>query len=215
MDFSFLLAGAAFAGTAHTIIGPDHYLPIVAMARSRQWSFKKTMGATLILGLGHTMSAILIAVLAIQFGLKATGLIGIESARGQMAGWILLISGLLYMLWTFRKSARRIEKKEKLTQPNQTSKGLLFWTLLVVFVIGPCEPLIPILFLSSANITAGHIAILAGTFTLTTLLTMGLAVGILHVGIDKIKINLTPKIAHALVGATISFCGVAILFLGL
>ncbi len=52
-----ILAGtAASIGFFHTILGPDHYLPFIVLAKSRQWSSLKTAIITLLCGIGHILS---------------------------------------------------------------------------------------------------------------------------------------------------------------
>jgi len=59
----FLLIGAVLAvGVLHTMV-PDHWLPIVLMARQRKWSTRETALAALQAGTGHVVSTLLIAVL--------------------------------------------------------------------------------------------------------------------------------------------------------
>ena len=41
-----LLSTAAILGIVHTILGPDHYVPFVAMGRARGWSLGRTLGIT-------------------------------------------------------------------------------------------------------------------------------------------------------------------------
>ena len=42
IDESMIIAGsAASIGFVHTILGPDHYLPLVAMAKTNGWSANK------------------------------------------------------------------------------------------------------------------------------------------------------------------------------
>ena len=58
-----LLIGAVLAvGVFHTMV-PDHWLPIVLMARQGKWSTQKTALAALQAGTGHVVSTLLIAVL--------------------------------------------------------------------------------------------------------------------------------------------------------
>jgi ABC-type nickel/cobalt efflux system permease component RcnA len=58
-----LLIGAVLAvGVFHTMV-PDHWLPIVLMARQRKWSTQRTALAALQAGTGHVVSTLLIAVL--------------------------------------------------------------------------------------------------------------------------------------------------------
>ena len=63
-----LIATAASIGFFHTILGPDHYLPFIVMSRSGKWSVKKTMLVTLLCGLGHVLSSILLGVAGIALG---------------------------------------------------------------------------------------------------------------------------------------------------
>ena len=53
---------AFLTAVIHTITGPDHYLPFIAIAKSRDFSLKKTLLWTFICGLGHIGSALLIAL---------------------------------------------------------------------------------------------------------------------------------------------------------
>jgi len=41
VELILILGSAAFIGFIHTLLGPDHYVPFVALARSRNWSIKK------------------------------------------------------------------------------------------------------------------------------------------------------------------------------
>jgi len=59
-SFALILAVAA-VGVFHTI-GPDHWMPIVALARSRGWSRGRTARAAAIAGIGHTLSTLAIGV---------------------------------------------------------------------------------------------------------------------------------------------------------
>jgi hypothetical protein len=39
-----VLAGtAATIGFVHTVLGPDHYIPFIAMSRARRWTLSKTL----------------------------------------------------------------------------------------------------------------------------------------------------------------------------
>ena len=48
-----LVATAASIGFIHTLLGPDHYLPFIVMAKVRGWSRSKALGVTSLCGLGH------------------------------------------------------------------------------------------------------------------------------------------------------------------
>ena len=52
-----LIGAAASIGFLHTIMGPDHYVPFIAMSRARGWSLLKTMLVTTACGLGHVIGS--------------------------------------------------------------------------------------------------------------------------------------------------------------
>ena len=60
--FSGLGAGLGFV---HTILGPDHYIPFVFMSKARQWKLQKTISITLLCGVGHVLSSILLGFIGI------------------------------------------------------------------------------------------------------------------------------------------------------
>ena len=52
-ELSLLTLTAAWLAFLHTVAGPDHYVPFIAMSRLGRWSMLKTTWITLLCGLGH------------------------------------------------------------------------------------------------------------------------------------------------------------------
>src|SRR5690554_7070645 len=82
-----LMLTAASLGTVHTLLGPDHYLPFVAMAKPRGWPTPRTIGFTLECGLAHVPSPTALAALAIPLGSDLAQLEAIEAPRGAWPAW--------------------------------------------------------------------------------------------------------------------------------
>lgn len=101
-----LYATAASVGFVHTVLGPDHYVPFVAMARAGEWSRRKTVVITLLCGLGHVLSSAVLGLIGIAFGVALFKLEWIERFRGDLAGWLLIAFGLVYFLWGVRRAIR-------------------------------------------------------------------------------------------------------------
>lgn len=92
-------AAAASIAVVHTLAGPDHYVPFIALARAHHWSHRKLALITALCGLGHVGSSILFGVLAALLGLAVTSMDAIQGQAGALAGWGLVIMGGLYALW--------------------------------------------------------------------------------------------------------------------
>ena len=90
----------------HTLLGPDHYVPFIAMAHAGRWSVNRTVLITLLCGLGHVLSSVALGFVGVAFGVTVLRLESIESFRGDVAGWLLVAFGLLYFLWGLRRAIR-------------------------------------------------------------------------------------------------------------
>ena len=101
-----LLGTAAFLGFFHTVTGPDHYVPFIAMSKVGRWSFPKTIAITLACGVGHVLSSVLLGFLGIAASLALARLEWFEGVRGDLAAWLLLGFGLAYMVWGIRRAIR-------------------------------------------------------------------------------------------------------------
>ncbi|MEE4174784.1 MAG: hypothetical protein V2I57_11075 [Xanthomonadales bacterium] len=106
-ELMLLIGAAASIAFVHTLMGPDHYLPFVAMARARGWSLARTLRITLWCGLGHLVGSIALGLLGIAFGAQLARLEWIEAVRGETAAWLLVGFGLAYMAWGLRRAWRK------------------------------------------------------------------------------------------------------------
>ena len=234
-ELIFLTLTAASIGFFHTLLGPDHYLPFIVIARARKWSRTKTVWLTFLCGLGHVGSSVLIGMIGVAFGVVVTKLEIVESFRGNIAAWALIAFGLIYFLWGLRTALRNKPHKHVHTHNDGSTHfhrhvhsndhihvhekkdalRLTPWILFTVFVLGPCEPLIPLLMYPAAKSSVFGLLLVTGVFSIVTIATMiSIVVGV-SFGVNILPIKKAERYAHALAGATICFCGIAIQFLGL
>ncbi len=67
-----------------------------------------------------------------------------EGKRANIARWLMIGFGVAYAVWGLKAAHRH--RSERLHGSSVTT-----WALIVVFVLGPCEPLIPLIFLASGG----------------------------------------------------------------
>ena len=225
-----LTVTAATLGFGHTILGPDHYLPFIAISKARNWSNTKTIIITIICGIGHILSSVILGILGIFFGVMVSKLEGYESFRGNIAGWLLIAFGLAYTIWGLKIAWRNkphthfhshADGKDHLHEHDhhgnhthlhtkKTYKELTPWILFTIFIFGPCEPLIPILMYPAAQKSITGIILVTTTFALTTILTMTCIVMFATFGLKPLQFKSIERFGNALAGMTILLCGVAI-----
>ena len=222
-------------GFFHTLLGPDHYLPFIVMARARRWSLLKTGWITFLCGIGHIMSSVLLGIIGAALGIAVTRLEILESFRGNLAAWALIAFGLVYFIWGLRQAIRNrphahlhdhidegdhvhthVHNKEHLHIHNkEKSADLTPWVLFTIFIFGPCEPLIPILMYPAAKKSIFGLIWVTGIFAVVTIATMLGVVIISTFGINLLPMKKLERYTHAIAGGTIFICGLAIQFLGI
>ena len=87
--------------------------------------------------------------------------------------------------------------------------------LFTIFILGPCEPLIPILMYPAAKNSIPGLLLVTGVFGSVTILTMLTIVIVSSWGLSFVRLGKLERYAHAIAGATICLSGLAIQFLGL
>ena len=226
-QIQILCITAASLGFIHTVLGPDHYLPFVMMAKSGKWSLFKTTTITILCGIGHVLSSVVLGFLGIALGIAVTSLESVESLRGEIAAWALIAFGLVYFVWGMRRAAKKNGghghihlggKKYHLHSHEGEPEGktnMTPWILFVVFVLGPCEPLIPLLMYPAAKSDIGGVFLVALVFGSITIATMTTIVLLLRAGLLALPLKPLERYIHAIAGAVILMCGISIRFLGL
>ena len=218
MTLSALWLTAFLTAVVHTIAGPDHYLPFIAIAKSRGYSLKKTLLWTFVCGVGHIGSALLIALVFVYLShlLTETQFAWIEDNRSDIAAYALIGLGAAYLLWALRhrwlhhsgKAHHHGHIMHGGTENN--GKNITLWVVFIIFVLGPCEALLPIL---TASSVMGVSAVISSTliFSAATIVTMLAAVSLGYLGISALRFKKLEAYAHELAGATVLACGLAIL----
>lgn len=232
---TLLLAGTAVTiGFIHTLVGPDHYLPFIVMGEARGWNIRKTMFITFLCGLGHVLSSVIVGLIGIAAGLSISKLEFFESFRGNMAAWLLIAFGLVYMLISIRSLYRRKKHSHGHMHPDGTAhehdhdhlsghshvhvtdrKNMTPWILFLIFVLGPCEPLIPILMYPAAESNISGVILVSLLFSVVTIATMMAIVLAFRLGLSRINMKPLERYVNVIAGATIVVSGLAIQLLGL
>lgn len=234
-EITILTITAASIGFFHTLMGPDHYLPFIVMGRARRWSLAKTASITAICGVGHIAGSILLGMIGIAIGIGVTRLEALESVRGNLAAWLLIAFGLVYFAWGLRRAIKNRphehphlhacgrehshehthESDHAHAHEEEGKRNITPWVLFTIFVLGPCEPLIPLLMYPAAKSSLSGVVLVAGVFGLVTVATMMSIVIVSTLGIERLPMKRIERYSHALAGATICLSGLAIQFLGL
>jgi nickel/cobalt transporter (NicO) family protein len=230
---AFLCGTAASIALVHTAVGVDHTLPLVALARAGAWSRRKLWLVTLGVGVAHVGSSVLLGIAGIGLGAALSALAHVEAARGTLSAWLLVAFGLTYAVWGFIKQRRgrahahvhvhadgtvhshgHTHEAEHL-HPHAHKDLVTFWGLFLIFGLGPCEPLIPLLIVPAHElgwVAAALVALVFAAVTIGTMLvlvTLGVSAvaRVPHVGLERH--------AESLAGLAVAVSGLLVLYAGI
>lgn len=220
---TLLLGAAASLAIVHTLLGIDHSLPFVALGRARGWTLRRTLVVTTVCGAGHVVSSVVIGAFGVGLGIATDRLLWIESARGELAAGLLIGFGLTYAAWSVWRRVRRLDGGHRHAAGDRMTPGALF----VVFLLGPCEPLIPLMVVPGIAgdwMTAGAVVAVFGLLTIAVMLAAvsagycgarwaarGLGPGApVRAGLDVLR-----RHADVAAGLMVAGTGAAVLLLGI
>ena len=203
----FLLLSSLTIGALHSL-APDHWIPFVALARAQQWSRWKTIYSVFLAGLGHVSSSVVIGLIGIAIGVATERVSGWETIRGDVASLLLIGFGVAYMIYGLKQLGKRH------THTHDKVKNVSYWTLFILIIFGPCEPLIPLLFASSSFGWINVVAVVM-VFSAATLIMMQVQVHAAVWGVSLFRSHAFEHASDAIAGVVIIITGIAIRVFGI
>ncbi|MFA6570355.1 MAG: sulfite exporter TauE/SafE family protein [Bacteroidota bacterium] len=230
IELSLLCATAASVGFVHTLLGPDHYIPFIAISKARNWSLRKSISIVVLCGLGHVLSSILLGFIGIALGSALLSLTAFESLRGVFAGYLLIIFGFVYMVWGIKQAVKNRRHEhfhyhegeihhshehnhlgEHSHIESENKKNITPWVLFLIFIFGPCEPLIPLIMYPAARHNMFAVFIVSLIFGLITIATMTAITVTALLGFKLLDVRKLERYMHALAGFAIFICGISVI----
>lgn len=230
VEMQALLTTTISIALLHTVMGPDHYLPFIALSKTRHWSLSKTICWTLACGIGHVLSSVLLGLGGAAIGWSFSKISWLENIRGGFAAWLMLGFGLMYTLWAcYQLYTEKMHKHFDMdadgslyvydhkhggaVSPENRFK-VTPWVMFLIFVLGPCEPMIPLLYFPAAQNSWEGMLLLILVYTICTITVMLFLVLLGYYGIAFFATNKLERFVHVLGGITLFICGAGMLWMG-
>lgn len=124
-----IIIGSLLLSVLHAVI-PSHWLPIIAIGRKESWSLKEISEVTILSGLAHVISTIILGIGLAALGIELTE--SIESFSHFLAPLALILLGLLFIYQNHR------HKHFHLPEPQRKSKREIIIALIISMFLSPC-----------------------------------------------------------------------------
>lgn len=208
---SILLVSTASVAFIHAL-APDHWMPFAALGKSLKWSKAKLLWITFLAGIGHVVISIVLSIIAILLGFSLSKVKNIEGYRSDIALWLLIGFGIAYMIWGIKQAKEK--RHRKINEELLRRKNIVVWIMFIIIILGPCEPFIPLVFLSYNYGRMGLVSV-SVIFSLVTIIMMMLQSLLAFMGIQFIKNEFMERYSHAFAGLVIVLTGIFVMFVGI
>ncbi len=209
--FASLAVAAISIGALHSL-APDHWVPIAAIARARNWSKGKTLRVAFLCGFGHVTVSVGLGLLALLFGAQLFQSIGERMVS--VAGLLMIGFGLAYAIWGLRHTfAHRLHGHhhhhyDHVHDPSSVS----VWSLFLIYCADPCVAVIPILFAAAPLTTVETISIVVA-YEVATVGAMVVLVAVAQSGAQLFKGKWIERFGDPIAGGLIVATGIMVAIL--
>ncbi|MCB2410678.1 hypothetical protein [Hymenobacter lucidus] len=195
-----LLTGAFLLSLLHAAI-PNHWAPVLAVARAERWPLRRAVGVTMVAGLAHVLSTVLLGL--------ALGLLGWRlSARfsqfaGVAAPALLVVIGLLY---AFSGPGHAHPDPRPLSRRGPRPRVVL--GLAATMFLAPCLE-IQTFFLAAGTHGTATLALTMATYLVVSVGAMSALVAATYTGIRRLNLAGLAHYERRFTGAVLVLVGLA------
>lgn len=130
-----IFIGSLILSVIHALI-PNHWMPLIAISKTENWTKKETLFATFITGFAHTLSTIIIGLIVGFAGIKLSE--NYSQISKIAAPLILLLIGIIYLLIDLKSSHHHQHYLSSKNQKDRKSKYALIVSLSIAMFLTPC-----------------------------------------------------------------------------
>lgn len=199
-----IITGSILLSVLHAVI-PNHWLPILAIAKKENWTIDEVTKVTLITALAHALSTILIGA--------GLGFLGSEMAKhiSQLtpiiSSLILIIMGLVFIYRHHRHQHFHVDGDLK-----KKSKNRIILALVLAMFFSPCME-IEAYFLLAGTHAKWLVVFIAFAYLLITITGMTLLVRFAYKGVLKLNWHSLEHNAGIISGIVLVTTGLLTLFI--
>ena len=210
---SQIILGAFLLSIVHASI-PNHWIPLVALSKSENWTEKFTMSATALAGFSHTLSTIIIGIIIGFLGYQLSG--SYSFIVGVIAPSLLVLLGIIYLALSIKANkhhhhhhhSHEINIDEvNLPSAKKTTTAIIL-TLIISMFFSPCLEIEAYFFVASKLGWQGIITV-SVIYTIITIAGMLLLVWLGMKGVKKIKSHFLEHHEKTIIGIILIVLGIA------
>ncbi|MCU0369111.1 MAG: hypothetical protein MUF39_09805 [Cyclobacteriaceae bacterium] len=199
-----LIAGSLTLSVLHALI-PNHWLPVLAIARKENWSVNKATKVTLIAGLAHALSTVLIGFIIGVAGIQLAANLNYFTAY--IAPSVLIALGVFFIYQHHTHKHFHLHRHKEIVSDKK-----VIVSLVVAMFFSPCFE-IEAYFLMAGARGLWLVSLIALLYTVVTVGGMVIWVSITYRGLLKLNWHTLEHNAGIITGITLVLTGILSFFI--
>ena len=192
-----IFLGSLALSVVHFLI-PNHWMPIVVMARSERWDQGRSLRIAALAGFSHTASSIIIGIAVGALGLKLTEVS--KTAMELVAPVIFLIFGIMYILAGIRDNIRDHKHRHiHLEEATKKKTRAAVTAIVIAMFFSPCMEIDTYFFNASLAGWQGILIVLV-TYLLVTVAGIIFMVRLGLKGVEAVKLQFLEQYEKHIMG---------------
>jgi len=204
-----IFIGSIILSIIHALI-PNHWLPLIAIAKAEKWSKPIAITATVITGMAHVLSSLVIGLILGIIGYKLSK--SYTAVTEIIAATILVIMGIIYISLDFKKHNHHHEHLKSPEELGKKSHWAIILTLSIAMFFTPCLEIEAYYFQAGIFGWSG-ILLVSLVYLIITIFIMVLLVYLGLSGINKFKSHFLEHHDKLLSGIVLLVLGVIAYFI--
>jgi hypothetical protein len=199
-----LLAGSLFLSLLHALI-PNHWLPVLAIAKKENWSIQKATRVTFIAGLSHALSTVLIGIVIGVASIQLAA--NMEYFTAYVAPCVLIALGIFFIYQHHKHKHFHLLRHKEIVSDNK-----VIFSLVVAMFFSPCFE-IEAYFLMAGATGWWLVFLIAVLYTAVTVGGMVIWVNVTYRGLLKLNWHNLEHNAGVITGVTLVLTGILSFFI--
>jgi hypothetical protein len=201
-----LLAGTIFLAAVHALI-PNHWLPLVAVARAEGWKRKELNSVTLLAAAAHVTGTVILGLVLGKIGKELQEEFGRTIVIASSI--LLIVFGLIY--FTVNLPHHHHSGQQDVTAYKRSKRK---WVMIFIgmMFLSPCLE-VESLFLSAGAFGMGAVCSMAGVYAVISILGIWLLVNLGYKGVNLLPAHFIEHNEKRISGAVLILVGIVTFFL--
>ena len=200
-----VVAGTILLAMVHALI-PNHWLPLVAVARAEKWDLKEITGITFISALAHVLGTVILGVVLGVIGKELQQKYG--SAIHVISAIVLIVFGLVY--YTVNLPHHHHSSQKDVAQYKRSKRKWVMIFIVMMF-LSPCLE-VESLFLTAGAYGMGLVTVLSIIYAIVSVTGIMLLVNLGYKGVNLLNAQFIEHNEKRISGIVLILVGILSFF---